>query len=81
MAIFLVDMTFSQTEAAVSFPHEFLPLPKRGQVFPAVDGTGKVVCKATVYRVHCAPANDRTPIVTVLVPREEALKVRGLART
>lgn len=30
LAIFLIDLSYSKTEATVSFPHEFFPLPKEG---------------------------------------------------
>ncbi|MCR4397741.1 MAG: 4Fe-4S binding protein [Firmicutes bacterium] len=80
LAIFALDMTYSATEAALSFPHEYLPLPRPGDVVVAVDRGGKAVCASRVLRVSDRPANDRTAVVTIAIPKEHADRVRGIAR-
>ena len=80
LAIFVVDKTFSADRAAVSFPHEYLPLPRKGQTVTAVGRDGENVCKAEVIRVTNPPANDHTPVVMVAVPVEFADVVRGMRR-
>jgi len=80
LAIFVVDKTYSETEATVSFPHEYLPLPQKGDVVDAVNRGGEVVCKAEVLRVVNSKANDCTPVVTVIIPKELADEVRGMVR-
>lgn len=80
LAIFVVDKTYSETKATVSFPHEFLPLPEKGQKVIAVDRAGKPVCEAVVVRVVNPESNDHTPVVTVAIPKEYADVVRGMVR-
>lgn len=80
LAIFVVDKTYSETEAAVSFPHEYLPLPQKGDMVDAVDRAGQAVCKAKVLRVVNSKVNDCTPVITVIVPKELADVVRGMVR-
>lgn len=80
LAIFVVDKTYSETEATVGFPHEYLPLPKKGDVVDAVNRGGQIVCKATVVRIVDNAKNDCTPVVTIAVPKEYADEVRGMVR-
>lgn len=80
LAIFVVDKTYSENEATVSFPHEYLPLPEKGDMVDAVNRAGDTVCKAKVIRVVNPEANDHTPVVTVAVPLELADEVRGMVR-
>ncbi|MGE5578236.1 MAG: 4Fe-4S dicluster domain-containing protein [Syntrophothermus sp.] len=78
-AIFVVDNTLSGTEAAVSFPFEFLPVPKPGQRVAVVNRAGEVVGEGNVTRVLNPPKYDRTMVVTVAVPKSLADEVRGIA--
>lgn len=80
LAIFVVDKTYSAETATVSFPHEYFPLPEKGQTVRAVDRCGEPVCDATVVRVLAPAAFDRTPVVTVEIPKEFADDVRGMQR-
>jgi Fe-S-cluster-containing hydrogenase component 2 len=79
-AIFRVDLNHSSGQAAVSFPYEFLPKPRRGDRVVAVDRGGKPVCQADVLRVVMPAAYDGTAVVTILVPREHGMNVRGMQR-
>ena len=78
LAIFMVDLSRTDGLAAVSFPYEYLPLPRPGDEVRAVDREGVVRCRARVIRVLRPARNDRTPVITVTVPRELADQVRGL---
>ncbi|MGE5541714.1 MAG: NADH-quinone oxidoreductase subunit I [Bacillota bacterium] len=80
LAIFVVDLAYSDSEATVSFPHEYLPLPAEGDVVTAVNRAGKPVCGARVVKVLNPPRNDRTPVITIAIPKEHADEVRGMAR-
>jgi len=80
LAIFLIDLTHSQGSASVSFPYEYLPLPKEGQAVRAVNRTGEPICSGTVVRVQNLKTNDHTLVVTIAVPREYATEVRGILR-
>ncbi|MGE5484813.1 MAG: (2Fe-2S)-binding protein [Ignavibacteriales bacterium] len=78
-AIFVVDMSHA-AEAFVSFPWEYLPEPVAGKKATACDREGRPVCEATIARVVCPPKYDRTRVVTVAIPKEHALTVRGVMR-
>lgn len=78
LAIFLVDNTYSETEAEVSFPWEYLPLPARGATVEAVNRIGEVVCEGKVRRVRSSPKQDRTVVVSLVVPKEYSAQVRGM---
>lgn len=78
LAIFVVDLNFSEQQALVSFPYEYLPVPEVGQTVPAVDRAGVVRCDGTVVRVSNPPRNDRTVVVSVAVPKELAEEIRGI---
>jgi hypothetical protein len=76
LAIFIVDKTFSESEASIALPYEFLPLPKKGDRVLGINRAGKSVCEGFVHRVQSAKAYDRTSVVTIVVPKECADEVR-----
>ncbi len=78
-AIFVVDMTYSEQEATVAMPYEFLPLPEKGQVVEGLDREGRAICSGRVVKVVNPKAFDRTPVVTVAVPQDCAMSVRNIA--
>ena len=77
-AIFLVDMTYSDAEGTVNVPYEYVPLPKAGDIVDGLNRGGEVVCQAEVKHVVNAKVNDRTPIVTLIVPKDMVMEVRSL---
>jgi Fe-S-cluster-containing hydrogenase component 2 len=78
LAIFVVDLSGGGSTATVSLPYEFLPLPAKGQRVLALDRAGRKLGTATVIRVQSGKRVDRTPVVTIAVPRELALKARQI---
>lgn len=76
LAIFVVDL--SGEKAIVSFPYEYLPIPQQTDMVPAVNREGKVVTKGEVVAVRSAKGYDATVVVSVAVPRELAMEVRGI---
>ena len=76
LAISVVDMTCADGKAAVKIPYEFTPLPEKGQQVIALDRGGNRICEATVEHVLNTKAMDRTPVITLIVPREHAMAVR-----
>ena len=77
-AIFVVDMTYSQTEAAVQLPHEFLPCPKKGDTVDGLNRAGEKVCEARVLKVLTPKKFDRTAVITVAVPKKLGMEVRAI---
>jgi len=80
LAIFVVDKTFAPGKGTVSFPYEYLPIPKVGQKVKAVNRAGDPVCDAEVVKVLDIAAFDRTPVVTISVPVEYTEEVRSIQR-
>jgi Pyruvate/2-oxoacid:ferredoxin oxidoreductase delta subunit len=78
LAIFLVDMTRGDGCAELWLPHEFLPLPEKGETVLLRDRGGSIVGEGEVRRVRHGARLDRTTIVHVLVPEDLAMVVRGI---
>ena len=81
LAIFLVNENYSPTEAAVSIPYEYLPLPETGSIVYAMDRCGEDVCSARVIKVSNPRKNNGTAVVTIAVPRKLSNKVRSFRIT
>jgi Fe-S-cluster-containing hydrogenase component 2 len=78
LAIFVVDATYSQDEALVQLPYEFLPLPAPGDLVTGLGRGGEVLGAARVIKVRAGKALDRTAIISVAVPHGLAMKVRNI---
>jgi len=78
LAIFLVDMNFSENQAAISFPFEFFPSPKIGEEVNAVNREGKFVTMARVIKVQNKIENDRTSVVTIVVSKKWGNDIRSI---
>ncbi len=79
-AVFLINYNYSETEAEVSFPFEYLPVPEKGAAVDAVNRAGEVVCKGTVTAVRNPVAYKNTCVVTIAVPKEYINEVRSMKR-
>lgn len=80
LAIFVIDKTYSDNEGLIMFPYEYLPLPVPGSSVEAVDRAGKVISSGKVIRVLNNKSLDRTPVVTIAVPKEKLDEVRSIKR-
>jgi ferredoxin len=80
LAIFLVDLNYSDSEGTVDFPYEYLPLPEEGAEVEAVDRSGKTVCMGRVLRVFRPPSHDGTAVIRLAIPGEYAGEVRSMRR-
>lgn len=80
MAIFIVNKSYSNDLAMVSFPYEYYPVPQQGDQVEAVDRTGTVCCTGTVVKVLDPKAFDHTPVVTIEIPKQWADQVRSIKR-
>lgn len=76
LSIFIIDQTYSDKEALVKVPYEFLPLPAEGSFVTGLDREGKPVCRAKVEKVLNTKAQNKTPIVSLVVPKEFSMTVR-----
>lgn len=80
LAIFVVDRNYSDRESTVTLPFEFLPLPRKGETVEALDREGRVCSLAKVVKVVNTKAQDRTPLVTLAVPKGLEREVRFFRR-
>lgn len=78
LAIFIVDLTFSERGALLQIPHEFLPLPEKGKIVKCLNREGKVVSPGEIIRAVNPSSYDRTPVVSVAVPKELAQDIRAI---
>jgi Fe-S-cluster-containing hydrogenase component 2 len=76
LAIFVIDQKYSETASAITMPYEFLPLPQKGDTVEALDREGKTCCQAKVIRVVNTKAQDKTPLVTLAIPKGREKDVR-----
>ncbi len=74
LAIFMVW----PEKGLVWVPHEFLPIPQKGQKVLALDREGNVACEATVKTVMNARDKLETTVVCLEVPKELVMKVRAI---
>ena len=79
LAIFVLNLNYTNESAMILFPFEFLPLPKVGEEVSAVDREGKKVCKGKLVRILNKPKQDRAPVVSISIPKKYALIVRGIS--
>lgn len=79
LAIFVVTLTFSEDAALVQLPHEFLPLPKRGETVKCLNREGKIITKGKVVKVVNPKGYDRTPVISMALPKQFAHDVRAIA--
>jgi hypothetical protein len=75
-----VDATYSEDQATVSFPYEYLPMPKKGDLVEGVNREGEAICKAEVLRVQKPKKYDHTAVITLVVPKDLAMEVRSMKR-
>ena len=76
LAIFVVDENYSETEALLKLPYEFVPLPKAGDLVKALNRDGQEVGGGRIVRVQNPPSFDRTAVIHLAVPKELAREVR-----
>ncbi len=78
LAIFVVDMTYSETEALVKLPFEFLPVPQEGQFVCGLDRAGNERGWFEVVRVVPGRKENKTYTISLAVPKELAMEVRNI---
>ena len=78
LAIFIVDKTYSPTEALVKLPFEFLPLPKKGELACGLNRSGEALGWFPVVQLIQCGAKNKTNIVCLAVPKELAMDVRAI---
>ena len=78
LAIFTVDKSYSDSEALVTVPYEYVPVPEKGDKVIGQDRTGRELGVFEVTRVLHGNNTNKTHAVTVKVPQSLALQVRNV---
>lgn len=76
LAIFVIDETWSEDRALIRIPHEFVPLPEKGQIVTALDRAGKFAATTEVIRV--VKTKSGTPVIHIAVPKELIREIRAI---
>jgi len=79
LAIFVINLNYSDELASVSFPFEYLPLPKVGEQVWVTDREGKKVCQGKVVKILDKPKQNHTPVISISIPKEYTLIARGIS--
>ena len=78
LAIFVVDMTYSEEMAMVKLPFEFLPVPKAGQFVCGLNRAGEEMGWFEVVRIMNGGKENMTWVISLAVPKELAMEVRNI---
>ncbi len=78
LSIFWMDATFSDKEALLGFPYEFLPYPKKNQEVILVNRSGTPVGRGRVRRI--SKPVDGTVVIYAIIPKDLIQEARGIQR-
>jgi Fe-S-cluster-containing hydrogenase component 2 len=70
LAIYVKDYCYSDNEALITFPYEYLPLPKVGDTVTAVDRKGQEVGLGRIVKVFQSKASNKTALVSIAYPKQ-----------
>lgn len=80
LCIFILDGSYSDTEASVTLPYELLPLPEEGEEVEALDRTGKPVCRGRIIRIRTMGPEEQCHALTIAIPKSHLHEVRHVRR-
>jgi len=78
LAIFIVDKSYSSTEAIVRIPYEYVPVPKPGEKVLGLNRAGEELGAFEVTKVQSGGKKNMTYTVWVAVPQELCMEVRNI---
>ncbi|HHX51609.1 MAG TPA: 4Fe-4S ferredoxin, partial [Clostridia bacterium] len=64
-------------EGWLTLPYEYRPLPRIEEIVVTVDRQGQLVGQGQVIKVRQSDRFDRTVLVTLQLPKEHLMLVRG----
>jgi Fe-S-cluster-containing hydrogenase component 2 len=76
LAIFVIDMNYSEGKSLIKLPYEMLPIPEKGEDVYALDRAGSILGKAKVIKV--LKIKNKTNIISLTVPKSLAMKIRSI---
>lgn len=78
LAIFNINMKYSETSALLKIPYEMLPLPEVGKWVNGYDRCGTYIGRYQVKNVREERKNSFTYIVSLEVPKKDVMCVRSI---
>ena len=78
LAIFIVDASYSATEAIVRIPFEYYPVPQVGEKVVGLNRAGEELGTFEVNKVQSGGQKNKTYTVWLVVPQDLAMDVRGI---
>ena len=78
LAIFVVDMTYSEDMALVKIPFEYYPVPEVGQMACGLNRAGKEMGWSEVEKVISGGKKNKTYTISLKVPKDLAMEVRNI---
>ncbi len=75
LAIFVVDLTYSDNEVLIRIPYEF-NLPKVGETVSALNRKGKRIGEAKIVKV--VENKNKTSVISLSVDKSIAMEVRNI---
>lgn len=76
LAISIVDYEYTDHLSLMKLPYEFLPLPRLKEKVIALNRQGEAVCEAEVVKIVNLKKYDKTPVVSIVFPKEYIKVVR-----
>ena len=80
LACLLLNWNYSETEAEISIPYEYLPVPAEGSTQKGLSRIGEYLCDVRVTKIRRLKGNDHTLLLSIAVPKEYAQMVRAINR-
>ncbi len=78
LAIFVVWKDYTDYEALVKIPFEFLPLPEIGKEYDVLNRRGEVIGRGRIVKIQSLKENPKTKIVWVAVKKEICMEARNV---
>ncbi len=81
IAIHLMNLNYSEYEALITIPYEYLPLPKVNEMVTLVDRLGKEVCQGKVINVNNSKSYDLTMLIKISFDKkyyEDVISIKRL---
>lgn len=78
LAIFIVDATYSETEAIVRIPFEYVPVPQVGGKVVGLNRAGEELGNFVVNKVQSGGQKNKTYTIWLVVPKELIMDVRSI---
>lgn len=77
LAIFIIDLEYSETESLLKLPYEMRPLPEEGEIVTTLDRQGETVGEGRIEKVLLGKRQDKTAVISLVVPKEDIHVVRN----